>query len=71
MKKKKSIVAIVAVLTAVIGALVAIGAYLKRKARDLGDTLDYDGSIYFEDDDAEVSEEDAAENDDTAEESAE
>ena len=50
MKKKKSVIVLVAVFTTIVGAVLAVGAYLKRKARDLGDTLDYDGSIYFEDD---------------------
>ena len=51
--KKKSVITLIAVLTAIIGAAVAVGAFLKRKARDIGDKLDYDGSLYYEDDDFE------------------
>lgn len=49
--KKKSVITLIAVLTAIIGAAVAVGAFLKRKARDISDKLDYDGSLYYEDDD--------------------
>ncbi|MEG0691787.1 MAG: hypothetical protein RR444_01770 [Oscillospiraceae bacterium] len=49
--RKKAIITIVAVLTAIIGVAVAVGAYLKRKAEDISEKLDYDGDLYYEDDD--------------------
>ena len=48
---RKSLLAIVAILAAVVGAAVAIGVFLKKKAKSIGDQLDYDGSLYYEDDD--------------------
>lgn len=48
MKSKKTWIAVLAVITAIIGALVAVGAFLKRKAKALGDQLDYDGDLYLE-----------------------
>ena len=44
-KKKKSIIAVLAILTAVVGAIVAIGTFLKKKAKKIGEQLDYDGSL--------------------------
>ena len=55
--KKKSVITIVAILTAVVGVAVAVGAFLKRKAKDLGEKLDYDGSLYYEDDEDELDDE--------------
>lgn len=49
--KKRSVIAMIAVLAAVVGAAVALGAFLKKKAAKLGEQLDYDGSLYYEDDD--------------------
>ena len=51
MKDKKKLITLVAVITAIIGATVALAALLKRKAKDIGEKLDYDGSLYYEDDD--------------------
>lgn len=50
MKSKKKVITLVAVLTAIIGAAVAIGAFLKRNAKVIGEKLDYDGNLYYEDD---------------------
>lgn len=49
--KKRSMIATLAVFTAVVGAGVAIGAFLKKRAKTIGEQLDYDGSLYYEDDD--------------------
>lgn len=49
--KKKSVVTILAILAAVVGAAVAVYTYLKKKAGDIGKQLDYDGNVYYEDDD--------------------
>ena len=49
--KKKCFVWFFALLAAIVGAAVAVGAYLKKKAEKIGENLDYDGDIYFEDDD--------------------
>lgn len=49
--KKKSIIATIAVITAIIGVVVAVGAYLKKKAEDISEKLDFDGDLYYEDDD--------------------
>lgn len=48
---KKTAITIIAVLAAVIGAAVAVYAFLRKKAEAIGRQLDYDGSIYYEDDD--------------------
>lgn len=50
---KKTAITIIAVLAAVIGAAVAVYAFLRKKAEAIGRQLDYDGSIYYEDDDEE------------------
>lgn len=48
---KKSVVTILAILAAIVGAAVAVYTFLKKKANDIGKQLDYDGSIYYEDED--------------------
>jgi hypothetical protein len=58
MKKKTSWVKILAVLTAVIGAAVAVAGYLKKKSKKLSDELDFDNSMYFDDDDSTYHEDD-------------
>lgn len=50
-KNKKWIIVLIAVATAIVGALVAVGAYLKKKASALGETLDYDADFYDDEDD--------------------
>lgn len=49
--KKRSVIATIAVLTAVVGVIVAVGAYLKKKAVDISEKLDFDGDLYYEDED--------------------
>lgn len=49
-KNKKWIIAILAIVTAIVGATVAIGAYLKKKAEVIGETLDYDADFYDDED---------------------
>lgn len=50
-KSKKSFVWFFAFLAALVGVVVAIGTYLKKKAAVISENLDYDGEIYDEDDD--------------------
>ena len=64
MKSKKTWIAVLAVFTAVIGAVVAVGAFLKRKAKSLGDQLDYDGDLYLEEEEPESEDSDAPASDD-------
>ncbi|MFZ2537627.1 MAG: hypothetical protein WAX04_01845 [Oscillospiraceae bacterium] len=49
--KKRMVITIIAVATAIVGVAVAIGAYLKRKADDISEKLDFDGDLYYEDED--------------------
>lgn len=71
-KKGKVIVTTIAVITAIVGAAVAVAVYLKKKAEAIGEKLDFDGNIYFEDDDdfyaSDDSDEDASAAEDNAEE---
>lgn len=48
--KKKSTWKIIAIVTAIVGALVAIAGYLKAKSKKISDELDFDNSMFFEDD---------------------
>lgn len=52
MRKKKNskkwVVAVIAILTAIVGAFIAIGTYLKKKAEVVGENLDYDADFYDE-----------------------
>lgn len=50
-KNKKWIITLVAIATALVGAAVAIGAYLKKKAAAISEDLDFDADFYDEDDD--------------------
>lgn len=50
MKNRKKMITLVAVITAIIGAAVAVGTFLKRNAKSLSEKLDYDGRLYYEDD---------------------
>ena len=70
---RKSILTIAAIVAAVVGAAVAVGVFLKKKATTIGEQLDYDGSIYYEDDDycqEEEAEEQPAEPAESSQESA-
>ena len=49
-KNKKSTLKIISIIAAVIGGLAAIGMFLLRKMRSIGETLDYKGDIYEDDD---------------------
>ena len=48
--KKKSPWKIIAVVTAVVGALVAVAGYIKKKSKKISDELDFDNSMFFEED---------------------
>jgi len=48
-KNRRGLVAFLAILTAVIGIAVAIGAYLKKKAEAIGEDLDFDADFYDDD----------------------
>lgn len=48
--KAKWIIGFLAVVTLLVGAALAIGAYLKKNAAFLSETLDYDDDLFFEDD---------------------
>ncbi len=44
--KKKFIIILIACVTFIAGAAVAVFAYFKKHAKDIGEVLDYDGDIY-------------------------
>jgi hypothetical protein len=48
--KKKSPWKAIAIITAIVGAVVAVASYLKRKSQKISEELDFDNSMYFEDD---------------------
>ncbi len=50
-KKRTVIITLIAVITAFVGVAVTVGAYLKRKAEDISEKLDFDGDLYYEDED--------------------
>ena len=50
-KKKRSWITVIAVFTAIVGAVVAVGAFLKKKAKTLGEQLDYEDGLYYDDED--------------------
>lgn len=50
-KNGKTLVKILAALAVVAGGVVAAVAFVRRKAKKLGEELDYDGDLYFSDDD--------------------
>lgn len=50
MSKKGSWIKIVAIGSAVVGAVVAVVAYLKNKSKRLSEELDFDNSLYFDED---------------------
>ena len=50
-KKKRSWITVIAVFTAIIGAAVAVGTFLKKKAKTIGEQLDYEDSLYYDDED--------------------
>ena len=57
MKKKSSAwIWVVAAMTAVVGAAVALAVFAKRTGKKLQKDLDFDDSIYFEDDEEETAE---------------
>ena len=52
MKKKRKVwIAVAAALAAIVGAAVAVAALFKKKAKAIGDQLDYDASVYYDDED--------------------
>ena len=69
--KKKSTWKIIAVITAIVGALVAVAGYLKVKSKKLSDELDFDDSMFFEDDPTMEYDEDDAGEEEAEEEPAE
>ncbi len=50
--KKKIIIAIAAGAAAVVGAAVAVAAFFRKKAKSISNQLDYDASVYYDDEDA-------------------
>lgn len=50
-KKRKGWIVLAAAVAAVVGAVVAIAAFFRRKAKTIGDQLDYDASVYYDDED--------------------
>lgn len=46
----KGIFKAIAICAAIAGGLVAVGIFLKRRAEMLNHDLDFDGDLYFEDD---------------------
>ena len=48
-KNKKAIIVALAAAAVVIGSLVAAFAYLKRKADIIGEKLDFDGDLFYDD----------------------
>lgn len=61
MKKKTSWLKIITILTAVAGAVVAVSAYLKKKSKRLSEELDFDNSLYFDEDSDMMDDDDYAE----------
>lgn len=49
-KSKAPVVVTIAIITAVVGAAVAVYAYLKKKAEIIGEDLDFDADAFAEDD---------------------
>ncbi len=50
MSKKGSWIKVLAIGSAVVGAVVAVVAYLKNKSKRLSEELDFDNSLYFDED---------------------
>ncbi len=50
-KKRKGWIAVAAAVAAVVGAAVAVATFFKKKAKAIGDQLDYDASVYYDDED--------------------
>ncbi|MDF2568378.1 MAG: hypothetical protein K0R90_1834 [Oscillospiraceae bacterium] len=48
--KKGGWISLLALFTAIVGIVVAIAAFMKKKGKTLKDDLEFDDSIYFEDD---------------------
>lgn len=63
MKKKNSWIKIAAVLTTIIGGAVAVAAYIKNKSKRLSDELDFDNSLYFDEDTSMLDEDEAVDMD--------
>ena len=53
MKKKSVWVGIIAAFAALAGVAVAVGLFVKNAGKKLQEDLEFDDSIYFEDDDTE------------------
>lgn len=69
-RKNHNTFKIIAIVAAVIGALVAVAMFFKRKADELSKDLDFNGDLLFEDDDY-LDDDDALENADVTGPSAE
>ncbi len=48
--KKTSWVKIAAIATAIVGAVLAVVAFIKNKSKRLNEELDFDNSLYFDED---------------------
>lgn len=51
MKKKHGWIKIIAILAAVIGGLVAVATFLKKKGKKIKEELEFDDEMYFDDED--------------------
>lgn len=51
MKKKHGWIKLVAILAAVVGGLVAVATFLKKKGKKIREELEFDDELYFDDDD--------------------
>lgn len=63
MKKKNSWIKVAAILTTIIGGAVAVAAYIKNKSKRLSDELDFDNSLYFDEDTSMLDEDEVFDND--------
>lgn len=66
MKKKTSWVKVMAIVTAIVGVGVAVVGFLKKKSKRLSDELDFDNSMFLDDDAPMLTEDDL--NDDESDE---
>lgn len=57
MNNKIKWVKIAAIATTIVGAAVAVAAFVKSKSKRLSEELDFDNSLYFDDDDTFMDEE--------------
>lgn len=49
--KKLSVIGAIAAVVAILGVVAVVYAYFKKKTDEISDKLDFDGELYYEDDD--------------------